>query len=84
MTLPNGKKTVRIELTRSMRKDIAAAKQAAGLERNPKGYVWHHVEDEGTMMLVPEDLHDAVAHSGGQGHVQAPDRGRLWTVDGYR
>ena len=66
MTLPNGKKTVKIELTGSMRKDIAAAKQAAGLERNPKGYAWHHVEDEGTMMLVPEDLHGAVAHSGGR------------------
>ena len=66
MTLPNGKKAVRIELTGSIRKDIAAAKQAAGLERNPKGYVWHHVEDEGTMMLVPEDLHDTVAHSGGR------------------
>jgi HNH/ENDO VII superfamily nuclease len=66
MTLPNGKKTVRIELTGSMRKDIAAAKQAAGLEKNPKGYVWHHVEDESTMMLVPEDLHDGVAHSGGR------------------
>jgi hypothetical protein len=66
MTLPNGKKAVRIDLTGSMRKDIAAAKQAAGLEKVPKGYVWHHVEDEGTMMLVPEDLHDAVAHSGGR------------------
>jgi hypothetical protein len=66
MTLPNGRKTVRIELTGSMRRDFALAREAAGLERTPKGYVWHHVEDGSTMMLVPEDLHTAVSHTGGR------------------
>ena len=37
----------------------------------PRGYradhslTWHHKEDGRTMQLVPEDLHDAVRHTGG-------------------
>jgi hypothetical protein len=65
LTLPNGKKTVRIELTGSRRADRIAANRAAGFERPPEGYTWHHVEDEGTMMLVPAELHESVAHTGG-------------------
>jgi A nuclease of the HNH/ENDO VII superfamily with conserved WHH len=65
MTLPNGKKTVRIELTGSREVDRMAANRAAGFQRPPEGYAWHHLEDEGTMMLVPLDLHRAVAHTGG-------------------
>jgi len=66
MTLPNGKKTVKIELTGSRRADEILANKASGLERTPKGHTWHHVEDEGTMMLVPTDLHQEVAHTGGR------------------
>lgn len=66
MTLPNGKKTVRIELTGSMRADEQLANNAAKLEEAPEGYTWHHVEDEGTMMLVPTDLHHTVSHTGGR------------------
>ena len=66
MTLPNGKKTVRIELTGSMRADESLANNAAKLEETPEGYTWHHVEDEGTMMLVPTDLHHTVSHTGGR------------------
>ncbi len=66
MTLPNGKKTVRIELTGSQRADVALANRAAGIEETPDGYRWHHVEDEGTMMLVPTKLHEAVSHTGGR------------------
>jgi hypothetical protein len=66
MTLPNGKKTVRIELTGSRRADEALANQAAGFDRTPRGHTWHHVENEGTMMLVPTDLHHDVAHTGGR------------------
>ena len=66
MTLPNGKKAVKIELTGSRRLDEALANKAAGLERTPRGHTWHHVEDEGTMMLVPTDLHGEVAHTGGR------------------
>ena len=66
LELPRGGKTVRIELTGSMRKDFAAANKAAGLRQTPKGYIWHHVEDGATVMLVPEDLHEAVRHTGGR------------------
>jgi plasmid stabilization system protein ParE len=66
MTLPNGKKTVRIELTGSRRADEALANKAARLEETPESYTWHHVEDEGKMMLVPTDLHQEVAHTGGR------------------
>jgi hypothetical protein len=66
LTLPNGKKAVRIELTGSRRVDELLANRAAGLERTPKGHTWHHVEDEGTMVLVPRDLHEEVAHTGGR------------------
>jgi hypothetical protein len=65
LTLPNGRKTVRIELTGSRRADEALANKAARLEERPEGYTWHHVEDEGTMLLVPTPLHEAAAHSGG-------------------
>jgi hypothetical protein len=65
MELPSGGKTVQIELTNSYTKDFAAANRAAGLKRTPKGYIWHHVEDGRTMMLVPDKLHDAVRHTGG-------------------
>ena len=33
--------------------------------QTPESYVWHHVEEGTTMMLVPEDLHSAVRHTGG-------------------
>jgi hypothetical protein len=65
MTLPNGKKTVRIELTGDRAADFAAANRVAGLKQQPRNYTWHHVEDGGTMMLVPTDLHSQVAHTGG-------------------
>ena len=64
MTLPNGKKTVRIKLTGSRDADVVLANKAAGLEKAPPGYTWNHLEDEGTMMLVPSELH-AVGHTGG-------------------
>jgi hypothetical protein len=63
MALPNGKKTVKIELTGSRHLDEALANKAAGLEETPKRYTWNHLEDEGTMMLVPSDLE--LAHQAG-------------------
>jgi filamentous hemagglutinin len=41
------------------------ANEAAGLIETPEGYVWHHVEDTTTMQLVPQDIHQAVRHTGG-------------------
>jgi filamentous hemagglutinin len=65
MTLPNGRKTVRIEMTGARDADVTLANKAAKLEETPEGYIWHHVEDEGTMMLVPRELHQSVGHTGG-------------------
>ncbi|MFM0184043.1 HNH endonuclease [Paraburkholderia aspalathi] len=45
--------------------DAAMANKAVGLQSTPQGYVWHHVEDGNTMQLIPQDLHNAVRHTGG-------------------
>lgn len=49
--------------------DAKAANQQCGYEKTPKGYVWHHVEDMKTMILIPQDLHSVamggMAHTGG-------------------
>ena len=68
LTLPSGKKTVRIDLTGNYEADAALANRAAGFGETPEGYIWHHLEDEGTMMLVPRDLHRSVGHTGGAAH----------------
>lgn len=47
------------------RADAKKANAAAGLKKTPKGYVWHHVEDGRTMQLIPKEIHNAVAHTGG-------------------
>jgi hypothetical protein len=64
-TLPNGQKSVQITYTGSRTGDFAAANTKAGYEKIPRGFTWHHHEDMKTMLLVPEDLHDAVKHTGG-------------------
>ena len=33
--------------------DIRRANKAAGIKKEPDGYIWHHVEDCKTMQLVP-------------------------------
>jgi len=54
-------------LTGSRRADEALASKAAGFQGEPPStHMWHHVEDEGTMMLVPEDLHRSAGHTGGR------------------
>ncbi len=35
------------------------------MPQTPTGFVWHHVEDANTMLLLPKDLHDAVKDTGG-------------------
>jgi hypothetical protein len=44
--------------------DFALANKAAGFERTPTGYTWHHVEDCRHMQLVPRDIHRRTGHSG--------------------
>ncbi len=35
------------------------------IQPNKSGFVWHHVEDAKTMLLVPRDLHAVFKHTGG-------------------
>jgi uncharacterized protein YukE len=44
--------------------DFALANKAAGFDRTPRGYTWHHVEDCRHMQLVPQDIHRKTGHSG--------------------
>lgn len=42
--------------------DAKLANAQCGYKNTPSGYVWHHVEDMMTMILVPQDLHSARFH----------------------
>lgn len=54
--------------------DFAMANKAAGFDKTPAGYTWHHNQDMMTMQLVPQDLHSVafggVAHAGGESQLQ--------------
>jgi RHS repeat-associated protein len=52
-------------LTGVYQTDASLANEAIGLSATPDGFVWHHVEDATTMQLVPQDIHQAVRHTGG-------------------
>nr|WP_080417926.1 hemagglutinin repeat-containing protein [Burkholderia ubonensis] len=52
-------------LTGDYRTDEALSNKKVGLSETPDGYVWHHVENAQTMLLIPQDLHNAVRHTGG-------------------
>lgn len=57
--------TVRVDgITGKYDHDFALANKAAGFDRTPAGYTWHHVEDCRTMQLVPLDVHRKTGHSG--------------------
>lgn len=49
--------------------DSKLANAQCGFQTTPKGYVWHHVEDMQTMILIPQDLHSVafggMSHTGG-------------------
>lgn len=47
--------------------DSKLANMQCGVKNTPAGYVWHHVEDMKTMILVPQDLHSVAM--GGMSHV---------------
>ena len=53
------------DLTGVYATDAAAANRALNLSGTPSGHVWHHVEDGSTMILIPQDIHNAVRHTGG-------------------
>ena len=58
-------KKVKIKMTGDRGKDESRANKIAGLKKRPEGYTWHHHHDGETMMLVPEDLHLKIKHTGG-------------------
>ena len=65
---PYAKATVLLDDLTGKGADFERANLASGFGNTraaPAGYVWHHVEDGHTMLLVPKDLHDAVRHTGG-------------------
>jgi len=59
------KAEVKITLTGSRPGDFKAANKAAGFDRTPAGYTWHHHQDGTTMQLVPLELHGQTGHTGG-------------------
>jgi A nuclease of the HNH/ENDO VII superfamily with conserved WHH len=65
---PYAKKIVVIPegLDGDMANDAPLANAAAGYDKTPRGFTWHHVEDGKTMELVPTKLHKPVAHTGGR------------------
>lgn len=68
---PYATKSVEVDgLVGDTYKDYKLANEAAGLERYgadpPLGFTWHHCEDGRTMQLVPDDIHGAVKHTGGE------------------
>jgi hypothetical protein len=65
LTLPNKQKYVEITYTGSRSGDSVVATKKAGFTRIPADYTWHHSEELGRMYLVPDDLHEAVKHTGG-------------------
>jgi len=58
-------KKVQIKMTGNRKIDEGLANKAAGLSKKPEGYTWHHHHDSQTMMLVDEELHKAIKHTGG-------------------
>lgn len=59
------KVTKKIKQTGDRAIDEAGANKAAGLNKTPDGYTWHHVEDGSTMQLVLTEIHKATGHTGG-------------------
>jgi uncharacterized protein YukE len=57
--------TVEVDgITGNRRKDFLLANRAAGFDRTPSGYTWHHVENCRTMQLVPAQIHENTRHTG--------------------
>lgn len=67
---PYATEIVQIDMKGNYTTDYQDANQAAGFERTPEGYTWHHHQDGKTMLLVPTDLHAAVGHTGGVSNIK--------------
>lgn len=52
-------------LTGNRAHDDALANVAAGFDKTPDGYTWHHHQDLGRMQLVETEIHKKTGHTGG-------------------
>ena len=62
---PHAIAEVQIDMKGNYTSDFTQANKAAGFNKTPTGYTWHHHQDGKTMQLVPTDLHKRVFHYGG-------------------
>ncbi len=66
---PYAVKEVQVKgLEGNSKRDFTRADEAAGITkeyRSANRLVWHHHQDCKTMQLVPQDIHEAVRHTGG-------------------
>ena len=60
-----GKNEVNIEYSGNRTTDAARANKAAGYDKTPDGYRWHHHQDCGKMQLVEKGAHEKAGHTGG-------------------
>jgi hypothetical protein len=58
-------KDVKLKQTGARSGDFAAANKAAGYEKTPEGFTWHHHQDGTTMQMVPRDVHAQTGHIDG-------------------
>ena len=60
-----GANDVMIKPTGNRALDRSAANKAAGYNRTPKDYIWHHNDTTGRMQLIDAKVHSKTAHTGG-------------------
>ena len=73
---PYAREKVKITLSDRSQKDIELANKMMGYKETPEGMTWHHHDKTGKMLLVPEDLHDAIRHTGGSAMHKESTKGK--------
>ena len=68
---PKAVKKVEIQFSGNSDMDIKLANKMMGWKETPDNMVWHHSHDRSTMMLIDENLHKAVRHTGGDAITRA-------------
>jgi hypothetical protein len=83
---PFAKKSVKVEgLNGDYKHDEKLALKKLKMDETDKGYVWHHVEDSETMIMIPKSIHDAVRHTGGAAKIKeairiAAEKGMIFSI----
>ncbi len=60
-----GPNDIMIKPTGNRLADFNLANKAAGYSSTPKGYTWHHHQNNGRMQLVETDIQFKTGHTGG-------------------